>query len=103
MGSNLSDLLDERRVIITVGCGGVGKTTVAAALALAAARKGRRTLCLTIDPARRLATSLGLGEMRTEAQVVPRPLWERGRPAPPTGELTAMMLDVRGTFDELVR
>lgn len=100
MQSSLGDLLPSKRVIVTVGCGGVGKTTVAAALALASARAGRRVLCLTIDPARRLATSLGLREMRAEAQVVPPEVW--GRPEGGAGELTAMMLDVRGTFDELV-
>jgi len=100
MQSSLADLLPSKRVIVTVGCGGVGKTTVAAALALAAARSGRRVLCLTIDPARRLATSLGLREMRAEAQLVPPETW--GRAEGGRGELTAMMLDVRGTFDELV-
>ncbi len=99
MGS-LADLVAARRVVVTVGCGGVGKTTVAAALALAAARRGRRVLCLTIDPAKRLATSLGLREMRSEAQVIPPEQW--GRAPGASGELTAMMLDVRGTFDELV-
>ena len=49
-----------RRVVVCAGAGGVGKTTIAAALSLAAARRGRRVLCLTIDPARRLADSLGL-------------------------------------------
>ncbi len=99
MKSSVGDLLMGRRVVIAVGCGGVGKTTVAAAMALAAARRGRRALCLTIDPAKRLATSLGLGEMRSEAQVVPPSVWGAGVDG---GELTAMMLDVRGTFDELV-
>jgi anion-transporting ArsA/GET3 family ATPase len=86
-------------VILTVGCGGVGKTTVAASLALAAARSGRRVLCLTIDPAKRLTTSLGLGEMRSEAQEIPPEVWG----STGSGSLTAMMLDVRGTFDALVR
>lgn len=100
MRNSLGELLSTRRVVLTVGCGGVGKTTVAAALALAAARRGRRVLCLTIDPAKRLATSLGLREMRAEAQVVPPELWRED--AAGEGSLTAMMLDVRGTFDELV-
>lgn len=98
MQSSLGDLLSSRRVVITVGCGGVGKTTVAASLALAAARSGRRVLCLTIDPAKRLATSLGLREMRSEAQEIPPELWG----ATKGGALTAMMLDVRHTFDGLV-
>ena len=101
MQSSLGDLLTSRRVVITVGCGGVGKTTVAASLALAAARAGRRVLCLTIDPAKRLATSLGLREMRSEEQLVDRALWAT-ETTPATGALTAMMLDVRHTFDELV-
>jgi anion-transporting ArsA/GET3 family ATPase len=99
MQSSLGDLLVSRRVVITVGCGGVGKTTVAASLALAAARRGRRVLCLTIDPAKRLATSLGLREMRSEAQAIDPSVWGGGATG---GALTAMMLDVRGTFDELV-
>ena len=98
MQSSLGDLLSSRRVVITVGCGGVGKTTVAASLALAAARSGRRVLCLTIDPAKRLATSLGLREMRSEAQVIEPERWG----STGAGSLTAMMLDVRGTFDGLV-
>lgn len=101
MQSTLGDLLTSRRVVITVGCGGVGKTTVAASLALAAARQGRRVLCLTIDPAKRLATSLGLREMRAEQQSIGRELWATAD-TPASGALTAMMLDVRHTFDELV-
>ncbi len=94
----MKDLIETRRVIVTVGSGGVGKTTTAAAIALAGARAGRRVLCLTIDPAKRLATSLGLREMRSEAQAIDRALLGNGV----TGSLTAMMLDVRGTFDDLV-
>lgn len=97
---SLSDLMVSRRVIVTVGSGGVGKTTTAAAIALAAARAGRRVLCLTIDPAKRLATSLGLGTMSHEAQVIDRSII--GLPEESKGSLTAMMLDVRRTFDELV-
>ncbi len=98
MLTSLGDLFTSKRVIVTVGCGGVGKTTIAAALALAAARRGRRVLCLTIDPAKRLATSLGLREMAREAQEVDPALWRTEG----EGSLTAMMLDVRGTFDALV-
>ena len=67
---SLDFLLREKRVILCVGCGGVGKTTTTAALGLAAARRGKRVLCLTIDPAKRLSQSLGLSEMTTEAQLV---------------------------------
>ncbi len=94
--------MQSRRVIITVGAGGVGKTTTAAALGVAAARSGRRVLCLTIDPARRLAESLGLKAMSSEAQEIAK---ERFADAgvPITGAFTAMMLDTKRTFDDLVR
>lgn len=90
-----------RRVLVTVGAGGVGKTTTAAALAIAAAQRGRRVLCMTIDPAKRLAESLGLRTMSTEEQVVAPELFERAG-LPMKGALTAMMLDTKKTFDDLV-
>ena len=80
------------RIVVTCGSGGVGKTTTAAALALRAAEAGRRTVVLTIDPARRLAQSMGL----TELDNTPRPV-----PAA-DGRLFAMMLDMKRTFDEVV-
>ncbi|MEP7120384.1 MAG: ArsA-related P-loop ATPase [Byssovorax sp.] len=99
--SGLGSLLDTRRVILCVGCGGVGKTTTTAALGLAAARRGKRVLCLTIDPARRLSQSLGLSEMKTEAQRVrPEVFAEAGVKV--TGSMTVMMLDTKSTFDGLV-
>ena len=70
MPSPLTSILESRRVIITVGAGGVGKTTTCAALGVGAARRGKRVLCLTIDPARRLAESLGLERMSTDATVI---------------------------------
>jgi anion-transporting ArsA/GET3 family ATPase len=98
---SLSELIDSRRVILCVGCGGVGKTTVAAALGLAAARRGKRVLTLTIDPAKRLANSLGFERMTTDEQDVERELLAAvGVPA--SGSLTVMMLDTKRTFDELV-
>jgi anion-transporting ArsA/GET3 family ATPase len=85
------------RIIVACGAGGVGKTTVAAALALRAAQAGRRTVVLTIDPARRLAQSMGL----TELDNTPRPV--SGVPElPKGGALFAMMLDMKRTFDEVV-
>lgn len=92
----------EHRVVVCVGCGGVGKTTMSAALALAAAHAGLRTLCLTIDPARRLASALGLPDFPAHEQEVPAAwLAEHGvRLAAP---LTVMMLDAKSTFDDLVR
>ena len=97
----LSALVDTRRVLVTVGAGGVGKTTTAAALAVAAARRGKRVLCLTIDPAKRLAESLGIGEMSSEAVTVDNARFEAAG-FPVKGSLTAMMLDTKRTFDELV-
>jgi anion-transporting ArsA/GET3 family ATPase len=80
------------RVVVTCGSGGVGKTTIAAAMALRAAEAGRRTVVLTIDPARRLAQSMGL----TELDNTPRRVCGAG------GELFAMMLDMKRTFDDVV-
>ena len=100
-GETLAQLIESRRVLITVGAGGVGKTTTAAALGVAAARRGKRVLCLTIDPAKRLAESLGITEMRTEASTVDPSRFEAAG-VHLTGSLTAMMLDTKRTFDELV-
>jgi anion-transporting ArsA/GET3 family ATPase len=97
----LLDVLLERRILVCVGSGGVGKTTTAAALALAAARRGKKTLVLTIDPARRLANSLGLAQLGHEVQEVDRALVRTGAPSQ-TGELHAMMLDQKRAFDEVV-
>lgn len=98
----LIDVLLERRIIVCVGSGGVGKTTTAATLALAAARRGKRTLVLTIDPAKRLANSLGLTALGHQVQEVDRALVRTGAPAQ-TGELHAMMLDQKAAFDEVVQ
>jgi anion-transporting ArsA/GET3 family ATPase len=94
----------EIRVIVCCGSGGVGKTTTAAALALRAAEEhGRRTVVLTIDPAKRLAQSLGLTELDNTPRKV---LTVKGRPGDTDqtdpGELHAMMLDMKRTFDEVV-
>jgi anion-transporting ArsA/GET3 family ATPase len=83
----------ERSVIVTVGSGGVGKTTTAAVLALAAADAGRRACVVTIDPARRLADALGLARIGNEPARIEGP-W--------AGELWAVMLDAKKTFDALV-
>jgi anion-transporting ArsA/GET3 family ATPase len=89
------------RVLVTVGTGGVGKTTVAAALGLAGARAGKRVLVMTIDPARRLADALGTGPLGHEAREVPiARLREAGVHG--SGTLSALMLDTKRTFDELV-
>jgi anion-transporting ArsA/GET3 family ATPase len=99
---SLLDVLLERRILVCVGSGGVGKTTTAAALALAAARRGKKTLVLTIDPAKRLANSLGLAALGHQVQEVDRALVRRGAPSD-KGELHAMMLDQKAAFDEVVQ
>jgi anion-transporting ArsA/GET3 family ATPase len=83
-------------VIVCCGSGGVGKTTTAAALGLRAAERGRRVVVLTIDPARRLAQSMGLAELDN----VPRPV--AGIDDGKGGSLDAMMLDMKRTFDEVI-
>jgi anion-transporting ArsA/GET3 family ATPase len=93
--------LADKRVIVTLGAGGVGKTTTSAALALGLAMSGRRVAVVTIDPARRLASALGVGELSGEPhRIAPELLADQGLDVP--GELWAMMLDVRETFDGIV-
>jgi anion-transporting ArsA/GET3 family ATPase len=79
----------------------VGKTTTTAALGLAAARRGKRVLCLTIDPAKRLSQSLGFEQMTTAAQHVDPALFERAG-LQVKGSMTVMMLDTKSTFDGLI-
>lgn len=98
----LSNLLGDKRVVVCSGAGGVGKTTTSAAIALAAARGGKRAVVLTIDPARRLADALGLPSLPSDPAPVPRALLDQAG-VPPEGSLHAMMLDPRATFDGLVR
>ncbi|TDD81196.1 ArsA family ATPase, partial [Actinomadura rubrisoli] len=88
-------LLDDPRtkIIVCCGSGGVGKTTTAAALGVRAAERGRDVVVLTVDPARRLAQSMGLSELDNS----PRKIEVNG-----DGELHAMMLDMKRTFDEIV-
>ena len=83
-------------IIVCCGSGGVGKTTTSAALALRAAERGRKVVVLTIDPARRLAQSMGIEQLDN----TPRPVHRRRRAG--GGSLDAMMLDMKRTFDEVV-
>jgi anion-transporting ArsA/GET3 family ATPase len=94
----LARALLERRVVVVCGAGGVGKTTAAAALAVHAAVQGRRVLVCTIDPSRRLATSLGLQKLPDK----PRRLDLAKAGIEAAGETWAMTLDTKKTFDELV-
>jgi anion-transporting ArsA/GET3 family ATPase len=93
-------LLDDprTRIIVCCGSGGVGKTTTAAALGLRAAERGRHVVVLTVDPARRLAQSMGL----TSLDNTPRPVPLPDGPGEGGGSLHAMMLDMKRTFDEIV-
>jgi anion-transporting ArsA/GET3 family ATPase len=91
--SDVAALVAERAIIVCCGSGGVGKTTTAAAIGVEAARLGRRTCVVTIDPARRLADALGLRSLTNTPGLV-RGSWP--------GELWALMLDTKGTFDDLV-
>jgi anion-transporting ArsA/GET3 family ATPase len=91
---SLDDLVRSREVVVCCGSGGVGKTTVSATFALAAARAGRRSCVVTVDPARRLADALGVQSLANTPTEV-RGDWP--------GQLHALMLDSKGTFDDLVQ
>ena len=90
----LSDAVAGARVVVCCGSGGVGKTTVSASLALALARRGARVAVVTIDPARRLASALRIAELGDAPHLVPVD--------DATGELWALQLDAKATFDRLV-
>ncbi len=90
---DLTGLVDGSRIVICCGSGGVGKTTTAAVIALEGARRGRRAVVVTIDPAKRLADALGLSALTNTPTKIDGP-WP--------GELWAVMLDTKSTFDALV-
>jgi len=91
--TTVEPLVEGRRMVICAGSGGVGKTTTAAAVALGLAERGRKVAVVTIDPARRLANALGLDELDNEPRRVDVEV---------SGELWAMMLDAKRTFDQLI-
>ncbi|GAA2921532.1 ArsA family ATPase [Streptomyces enissocaesilis] len=95
---DIDPLLDDpaTRIIVCCGSGGVGKTTTAAALGVRAAERGRKVVVLTIDPARRLAQSMGIDALDNTPRRV------KGIDESAGGELSAMMLDMKRTFDEIV-
>jgi len=95
----IPELLAGRGLCVCVGPGGVGKTTTAAAIGLGMAARGKKVAVVTIDPARRLADALGLAELDNEPRQVPA---ERLAGAQLDGELWAMTLDPKRTFDELI-
>lgn len=97
----LAHLLATRKVVVCVGAGGVGKTTASAALGVAAARMGKRTLVLTVDPARRLANALGLQSFDEQVQRIPIEAFA-AQGCQVAHPLDAAMLDVKKTFDRVV-
>lgn len=103
---SIEELIETSRLIICCGPGGVGKTTSAASLALQASFRGRKAAVLTIDPARRLADSLGVSKLSNEPQRVPlgdQLSEETTKRVDPDGELWALMLDQEQTLEDLVR
>ena len=92
---SLRETVSQAKVVVSVGSGGVGKTTTAALIGMHAAREGRRVLVMTVDPARRLASALGMEGLDHPIRQVPMPEAE--------GEVWATMLDMKSTFDGIVR
>ena len=98
---NIAEVIADKRIVICGGSGGVGKTTASAAIAMGAAARGRKVAVVTIDPARRLANSLGLEELGNEPALVDPQLFPAAG-IEMEGELWAMMLDPKRTFDDLI-
>jgi anion-transporting ArsA/GET3 family ATPase len=101
--TSIADLVERRHIVICCGTGGVGKTTTAATLAIEGARRGRGTVVVTIDPAKRLANTLGIAHLSNTAHEIPRERWDPDGTAPAVGRLHALMLDTKTTFDQLVQ
>lgn len=97
----LPDVIDAHKIIVVCGTGGVGKTTISAALALGAALRGKRALVLTIDPAKRLANALGIDGRLNEITPIDLDAIRHDEPEK-IGHLDAMMLDSKSTWDEVV-
>jgi anion-transporting ArsA/GET3 family ATPase len=97
----IAELLEGRRIVVCAGSGGVGKTTTAAALAMGMAERGLKVAVVTIDPAKRLADSLGLEQLGNEPTLVD-PQRFAGHGVTIEGELWALMLDAKRTFDSLI-
>lgn len=99
--SGLDNILEEKQVVVCIGSGGVGKTTISSIIALEGAKKGKKTLALTVDPSKRLAQSLGISAASESGKISKRRLQNAGYGG--SGELTVRVLDVKKTFDELIR
>jgi anion-transporting ArsA/GET3 family ATPase len=101
-GGGIAAALARAEVVLVCGTGGVGKTTIAGVLAVEAARAGRRVALVTIDPARRLASALGLAGLDDAPEKMDPGAWDPDGGRADGGELWAMMLDPKRTFDRLV-
>jgi anion-transporting ArsA/GET3 family ATPase len=101
-GVTFDDIVEDRHIVVCCGTGGVGKTTIAAVFAAEGARRGRNAVVVTIDPAKRLANTLGLDSLSNTAHEIQRLRWDPADAAPPSGRLSALMLDTKSTFDQLV-
>jgi anion-transporting ArsA/GET3 family ATPase len=99
ISTNFTDVLASASLLVTCGPGGVGKTTTAAALGLAAARAGRRVVVVTIDPARRLADALGIDQAGSNTPHTVEGVCAKDG----SGSFAALMLDAESTFDQLIR
>jgi anion-transporting ArsA/GET3 family ATPase len=103
VSTHLAQLVEERAILVCCGTGGVGKTTVAAVLAVEGARRGRNAVVVTIDPAKRLANTLGLDTLSNTPHEIDRARWDTdGDAEAGGGRLSALMLDTKSTFDGLV-
>jgi len=101
---SLADIISTSKVVVACGGGGVGKTSVAAAIAtLAAAEQGGKVLVLTVDPARRLANALGLDALGNALRKIPESAFTQAGLRPPKGEMWAAMLDMKQSWDDLVK
>jgi anion-transporting ArsA/GET3 family ATPase len=101
-GVTFDDIVEDRHIVVCCGTGGVGKTTVAAVFAAEGARRGRNAVVVTIDPAKRLANTLGLDSLSNTAHEIEQRRWDPADEAPASGRLSALMLDTKSTFDHLV-
>jgi anion-transporting ArsA/GET3 family ATPase len=99
----IDELVTQHHVVVCCGTGGVGKTTTSAVLALEAARRGSNAIVVTIDPARRLADTLGIDVVGDSPHEIDHGRWDPTGTARTGGRLSALMLDTRSTFDALVR
>jgi anion-transporting ArsA/GET3 family ATPase len=98
------ELVGQRHIVLCCGTGGVGKTTTAATFAIEGARRGRNAVVVTIDPAKRLANTLGLEHLSNSAHEIARERWDPdGDAVQGGGRLHALMLDTETTFDQLVQ